>query len=173
MCKADFKASNGLFRGRSPRSRLGPTYPAAHKHTGGRGADGGCADGRKQPWKLCLRLDSLCNIFLCQVAYYANTLFTVGVTVSRHESQQGPRAAARYQERWRRWKRTRCQRNVAQNSLSLSGTFYTCVVIKAHSSKKVGFSSYFFTCEVTWEDPAAGWSVQRAAEGKPAGFQFE
>lgn len=71
------------------------------QHTDGRRGGGGCADGGKQPWKLSLSLDSLCNVFLCQVAHYANTLFTVGVTVSRHESRWGPRAAAHYQERRR------------------------------------------------------------------------
>lgn len=106
-----------------PQEPPGPNIPSTAQHTGGKGAGSGCADCGKQLWKLCLCLDSLCNIFLCQVAHYANTLFTVGVTVSRHESRWGPRAAAHYQERRRRWKRRLCQRNVAQNSLFLSGAF--------------------------------------------------
>lgn len=82
-----------LLRGRNHRRHLG-TRLAVARMAGS--------------WKL--RLDSLCNLFLCQAAHYANTLFTVGVTVSRHESRWGLRAAAQYQERRRRWKRTRWQK---------------------------------------------------------------
>lgn len=131
MCRADFKASNGLFRGRNHRSRLGPTFPAAHStQAGGEQAAAAWMAGSSSG-------SCVCNVFLCQVAHYANTLFTVGVTVSRLESRWGPRAAAHYQERRRRWKRTRCQKNIAQNSLSLSGAFYTCELV-------CGYQSAFF-----------------------------
>lgn len=111
----ELDATNGLLRGRNNRSHLGPaTLPAApdtQTHT---------LYFNKSPqhhrqhstavqclWKaasevLPLRFMSLCNIPLCQVTHYANALFTVHVTISRHESQWGPGAVASYQERWRR-----------------------------------------------------------------------
>lgn len=103
MCSADSEASNGLFGGGNHGGHLGPTFPAAQ--TGG------------ERWWLqaaleVVRLDPLRDIVLCQVAHYANTLFTVGVTVSRHESRWGPRAAALYQERRRRRKRERAAKGM-------------------------------------------------------------
>lgn len=94
----------GLLRGRNHR------LPPGHRDPSGAqvGAEQLAVARMAGSWRL--RLDSLCNLFLCQAAHYANTLFTVGVTVSRHESRWGLRAAAQYQERRRRWKRTLCQK---------------------------------------------------------------
>ena len=94
---------NGLLRGRNNRSHLGPApFPAAHNmqtHTL-------CfnkslqhhrqhSTAAQRLWEAAsevspLRFMSLCNIPLCQVTHYANALFTVHVTISRHESQWGP-----------------------------------------------------------------------------------
>lgn len=109
---AEFDATNGLLRGRNNSCHLGQaTFPAApdmQTHTL-------CFNKSLQHhrqhstavqrlWKaasevLPLRFMSLCNIPLCQVTHYANALFTVHVTISRHESQWGPGAVASYQER--------------------------------------------------------------------------
>lgn len=134
---------NGLLRGRNNRSHLGPApFPAApnmQTHTL-------CFNKSLQHhrqhstavqrlWKaasevLPLRFMSLCNIPLCQVTHYANALFTVHVTISRHESQWGPGGCGKLPRETEQrdgeqtlWKN--CQRNVANDSLTRSQSFYT------------------------------------------------
>lgn len=121
-------------------------------------------------WRL--RRDSLCNLFLRQAAHYANTLFTVGVTVSRHESRWGLRAAAQYQERRRRWKRTLCQKERSTELpafvlrflyLWVSARLSKHIILRKLSFFFPAWLLFAFTCEATWEDTAAG-EVCRALE---------
>lgn len=138
--------------------RQKPQAPPGHHNPSSAqvGAEQSAVSWMAGSWKL--RLHSRCNFFLCQAPHYANTLFTVGVTVSRHESRWGPRAAAHYQERRRRWKRTLCQKERSTELPAFVSRFLYLRVsarLSKHSIlKKLPFFPHpdcfcFFTCEAT------------------------
>ena len=164
-----------LLRGRNNRSHLGPAtlsaapdiqahalhFNKSPRHHRQRSTAAQCL------WKAALevlprRFVSLLNIPLRQVTHYANALFTVHVTISRHESQWGlgglwqvtkrDRGRGREQTRWEN-----SQRIVANGSYSLS-VFVQLWVSRlrrdAKGSKHVSVRkrpSHSCTCDSVWE----------------------
>lgn len=164
----NYLSTNGKLRGRNNRSHLGPrNIPGSGQHADARslGFNKSLQHPRQHStaarrlWEaasevLPLRFASLCNIPLCQVTHYANALFTVHVTISRHESQWGPGAVASYQEGWRRererggmrereqtlWQS--CQSKVAYDSLTPPQSLFTFEVADCrgmHANQSTSF----------------------------------
>lgn len=164
----EFDGTNGLLWGRNNWSHLGSaTFPAVpnmqthtlcfnkslqhhRQHSTRLYSVCACVCVKAASEVLPLRFMSLCNTPLCQDTHYANALFTVHVTISRHESQWGPGAVASYQERWRREKE-QTQKELPKecgkwlDCLTLSQSFYNselaegCKKIKVDHSEKGGF----------------------------------